>query len=65
MYRIKYIARKLHEYKDIDEVFFWEQKMTDYIFEYMEKYIRDCDVRMLFCSPEVMASEAVKKEWMS
>ena len=31
----------------------------------MEKYIKECDVILLFCSPDATASEAVKKEWMS
>ncbi len=65
MYRIPELAKRLEIYEDINEVFYWEDKMTDDIFEYMEKYIKDCDVILLFCSQDALASEAVKKEWMS
>ncbi len=65
LYKIAEIARGLESYKEIGEVLYWQENMHDSIIEYMNNNLRRSDVILLFCSPNALDSEPVKKEWMA
>ncbi len=62
-FRIDYIARKLKSYPEIGEVLYFEASAKRSIPNYMSEGIQDCDVFILFCSPEALNSLAVGQEW--
>ena len=62
-YGIKRIAERLTAYKNIENAIYWEEDMEDNMYEYMDENIGKCDVFILFCSPEALKSEPIKKEW--
>lgn len=62
-YGIKRIAERLTAYKNIENAIYWEEDMEDNIYEYMDENIGKCDIFILFCSPEALKSEPIKKEW--
>jgi len=62
-YGIKKIAELLTSYPDIKDARYWQEDMYDNIYVFMDENVRDCDVFILFCSPDALRSDAVIKEW--
>ena len=62
-YGIKKIAEKLTAYKDIEDALYWQEDLNDNIYEYMDVNIGKCEVFILFCSPQALISDPIKKEW--
>ena len=63
IFRIRDIAENLKGYKEINEVLYWQKDNKDNIIEYMNDNLSSCDALLLFCSPNSLDSEPVKKEW--
>jgi hypothetical protein len=62
-YKIRDLAENLTKYEKIDNVLYWQEDMKDNIIKYMNDNLGICDVMLLFCSPNALASEPVEKEW--
>ncbi len=63
LFGIKEIAEELTKHPEIFDVLYWQEDMQDNIFEYMNDNLGRCHVVLLFCSPNALNSEPVKKEW--
>jgi len=63
LFRIKEIAEELTKLPEIFDVLYWQEDMKDNIIEYMNDNLGRCHVVLLFCSPNALDSEPVKKEW--
>jgi len=63
LFKIKEIAKSLHNYKDIKEVLYWQENMKDNIIKYMNDNLGRCNIMLLFCSPNALISKPVEKEW--
>jgi hypothetical protein len=63
IYKIRDLAENLTKYEKIMDVLFWQEDMKDNIIKYMNDNLGRCDVMLLFCSPNALASEPVEKEW--
>ncbi|MFX1398076.1 MAG: toll/interleukin-1 receptor domain-containing protein [Promethearchaeota archaeon] len=63
IYKIKHFAEELTKLPEIFDVLYWQEDMKDNIVEYMSDNLGKCDVVVLFCSPNSLDSEPVKKEW--
>ena len=64
-FNIPYLSRELSKFPEIGEVIFWEEDMDDDIIDYMNKYIKKCDLFLLICSQNALDSEPVKMEWQA
>jgi len=64
-FRIPSIARKLIKYPEIEKVLYWEKHMRDDIIKYMNDNIGNCDILLIFCSPNSLKSEPVEMEWQA
>ncbi|MFX1499547.1 MAG: right-handed parallel beta-helix repeat-containing protein [Promethearchaeota archaeon] len=64
-FHIQMIAQQLKQYKEIDDVLFWERDSGQNIVEYMEKALRKCNTFVLFCTERSLSSDAVKDEWQA
>lgn len=64
-FNITYLSRELSKFPEIRKVLFWEEDMDDDIIEYMNKYIKKCDLFILICSQNALDSEPVKMEWQA
>ncbi len=64
-FKIKEIAKKLTDYKNIENVLYCEEHTRDNFIKYMNKYVGECDVMILFCSPNALKSKFVEDEWMA
>ena len=62
---ISKISKKLIKYPEIEQVLFWEEDLHDDIYDYMDKNLGQCDIFLLFCSPNANKSDAVKMEWQT
>ncbi|MFX1601226.1 MAG: toll/interleukin-1 receptor domain-containing protein [Promethearchaeota archaeon] len=62
-FKIKDIAEVLTESEKISKVLYWQEHMKDNIIKYMNDNLGKCDVMLLFCSPNALASVPVEKEW--
>ena len=62
-FRIRAIAEKLTDFEEIEDVLYWQEDMHDNIIEYMNDNLGKCNVVLLFCSPNALESDPVKKEW--
>lgn len=65
LFKIKEIAENLTSYEKIDDVLYWQEDMTDNIIKYMSDNLANCDVMLLFCSPNALKSIPIEKEWTS
>ncbi len=65
LFRISEIAETLTNYEEIGDVLYCEEDTRDNFIQYMNKYIGECDVMILFCSPNSLKSEFVQDEWMA
>ncbi|MFX1309594.1 MAG: toll/interleukin-1 receptor domain-containing protein [Promethearchaeota archaeon] len=63
VYKIRELAANLTKYERISDVLYWQEDMKDNIIKYMNDNLGKCDVMLLFCSPNALASEPVEKEW--
>ena len=63
LFRIKELADELTKFPEIFDVLYWQEDMQDNIIEYMNDNLGRCHVVLLFCSPNALDSEPVKKEW--
>ena len=63
LFRIKEVADELTKFPEIFDVLYWQEDMHDNIIEYMNDNLGRCHVVLLFCSPNALDSEPVKKEW--
>ena len=63
LFSISSIASGLRSYKEIDHVHYWEEGMKDDIIDYMNYHVGNCDIFLLFCSPNSLNSDQVKLEW--
>jgi hypothetical protein len=63
IYKIRDLAKNLTKYEKINDVLYWQEDMKDNIIKYMNDNLGKCDVMLLFCSPNALASEPVEKEW--
>ena len=64
-YNIKELSKKLTEYEDIKDAFYWEEDMKGNAMKYMNDCITKSNVLVLFCSPEAKESWLVELEWTS
>ncbi|MFX1489945.1 MAG: toll/interleukin-1 receptor domain-containing protein [Promethearchaeota archaeon] len=62
-FRIEEIADDLSKTEEIDDVLYWQEDNKDNIIEYMNENLGNCDVVLLFCSPNSLNSIPVQKEW--
>jgi len=62
-FKIKEIAKNLTNYKEIEDVLYWQENMEDNIIKYMSDSVDKCDVMLLFCSPNALKSKPIEKEW--
>jgi len=62
-FRIHKIAEQLTSYDRIGDVLYWQEDAGASIIEYMEENLKKTDILLLFCSPNALASSAVKKEY--
>ena len=65
LFKIKEIAEILTSYEKIEDVLYWQEDMTDNIIKYMSDNLANCDVMLLFCSPNALKSIPIEKEWTS
>jgi hypothetical protein len=63
IFKIKEISKNLSKRDKINNVLYWQENMKDNIIKYMNDNLGKCDVMLLFCSPNALASEPVEKEW--
>ena len=64
-FKIPYISEELEKFPEIEKALYWEEDVEDDIFEYMNKYIKECDVFILICSQSALDSEPVNMEWQA
>ena len=64
-FKIKEIANTLNKYERIEKVLYWERDTEDNIQKYMSDSIKECNVLLLFCSPNALVSKPVEDEWTS
>lgn len=62
-FNIQEIAKGLSNYKEIENVLYWQEHMNDNIIKYMNDNLAKCDVMLLFCSENALNSLPVEKEW--
>jgi len=62
-FNIKKIASNLAKFERIQEVLYWEENMTDNIYQFMSDALGKSDVMLLFCSTNANNSIPVNKEW--
>ena len=62
-YRVKEIAQSIQQDEAIEKVYYWEQDAEDDIMDYMNKYLTISEILILFCSPNVVNSQATEMEW--
>lgn len=65
LFKIKEIAEILTSYEKIEDVLYWQEDMADNIIKYMSDNLANCDVMLLFCSPNALKSIPIEKEWTS
>ena len=65
LFKIKEIAEILTSYEKIDDVLYWQEDMADNIMKYMSDNLANCDLMLLFCSPNALKSIPIEKEWTS
>ena len=63
VFNIQEIANSLSNYKEIENVLYWQVHMEDNIIKYMNDNLAKCDVMLLFCSENALNSIPVEKEW--
>ena len=63
VFKIKEIAEILSNHEKVSDVLYWQEDMKDNIIKYMNDNLDRCDIMLLFCSPNALASEPVEKEW--
>jgi hypothetical protein len=64
-FNVPYLSSELIKFPRIEEALFWEEDMDDDIIEYMNKYVKKCDLLILICSQNATDSEPVKMEWQA
>ena len=64
-FQIPIIAEKLMKCPGIKKVLYWEEHMRDDIIKYMNDNVGNCDILLLFCSPNSLKSEPVEMEWQA
>ena len=65
LFKIKELAENLTSYEKIEDVLYWQEDMADNIITYMSDNLANCDVMVLFCSPNALKSIPIEKEWTS
>jgi hypothetical protein len=65
LFKIPMLANILITYSKIEEILYWEESLTDDIYDYMNKNLEMCDLLILFCSENAKNSEPVQMEWKS
>ena len=65
LFSISKIADQLNTKPGIGKVVYWQRDMKENIREFMNNNIGDCDIFVLFCSPDAKESKHVKEEWMA
>ena len=63
LFNVPEIAKKLEKKQGIEKVLYWQKHLKENIREYMNTNIEECDIFILFCSPEAKKSTQVKQEW--
>jgi hypothetical protein len=64
-FRIGELVENLKFYDKIENVLYCEKDTRDNFVKYMNKYVGECDVMILFCSPNALNSPFVEEEWMA
>jgi len=64
-FSIPYISKELTKFPEIEKVLFWEKDVDDNIIEYINRYIKECDLFILICSQNATDSKAVNWEWQA
>lgn len=64
-FKIPHISEELEKFPEIGKVLFWEEDAKGNIIEYMNKYIKECDILILICSQNAQDSKSVKREWQT
>lgn len=65
LFKIKEIAEILTTHEKIEDVLYWQEDMAENIITYMNDNLGNCNVMLLFCSPNALKSKPVEKEWTS
>jgi hypothetical protein len=63
LFKFREVAENLTKFDEIGSVLFYEGESYDNFVKYMSDNIGNCDVILLFCSPNALESNAVEKEW--
>ena len=62
-YKISELSKKLTSYIQIKNVLYFEESSIENFVKYMNKYIGECDIMVLFCSENALKSHFVEDEW--
>lgn len=62
-FQIPAIAEGLTECPEIEDCLYWQEDLYDDIYAYMDENVGKCEVFVMFCSPNALASVPVGKEW--
>ena len=63
LFKFREVAENLTKFDEIGNVLFYEGESYDNFVKYMNDNIGNCDVMLLFCSPNALESNVVEKEW--
>ncbi|MFW9867105.1 MAG: GTP-binding protein [Candidatus Thorarchaeota archaeon] len=64
-FKVRDITKTLTQHKKIEKVLFFEGESYDNFMKYMNENIGNCDILLLFCSPNALDSKFVEEEWMT
>jgi hypothetical protein len=63
IFKVRELSEVLTKQEKIANVLYWQEDMKDNIIKYMNDNLGNCDVMLLFCSPNALISDPVEKEW--
>jgi hypothetical protein len=63
IFKIPKIAEILTKFDNIEDVLYWKKDARGDIIDFMEESLENCTAVLLFCSPNAISSESVKKEY--
>jgi hypothetical protein len=63
VFEVGKVAEMLSAYKEIADVWYFEEDTKEDFVAYMNEYIAACDLLILFCSENAEKSRHVNEEW--
>lgn len=65
IFNISHLSKEVAKFPEIEKVLYWEEDMNDDIIDYMNRYIKKCDLFILICSQNALESKPVNMEWQA